>query len=348
MVNQAALATLAGRLDLLCAQIPAASGRQDVVYEPQVSQPRPHERCCMRAAHAAAAAAESAVCAGRVRHGGRRRRRAAPRRQRCRRGRRGGGRLGRWGAAVGQRVRACRPGTCAAASTGLSGPEREPAPWGPGASPLRREAGMRGDPGATLPSCSQTKSVPAINACWLANGWSSPSGGALAKYYSRVQDQSSASPAPPPRAGPPIRPASPPTLSPSAPPTQVSPPASAAHGCARPTARRPSTSCPTSAAVAPAVPARPEPPLSAAYRPSPLPRSRRWSRSRRTLRACALSGSRRPASVPRPLRRCSGQLRQPLAGWGCPHQTLCWRPLGCICPWGCGASDTWLASPCGS
>ena len=37
MANHAALASLAGRLDVLCAQIPAASGVQDIVYQPQVS-----------------------------------------------------------------------------------------------------------------------------------------------------------------------------------------------------------------------------------------------------------------------------------------------------------------------
>lgn len=36
MANQAALVSLTGRLDLLCAQIPSASGVQDVVYQPQV------------------------------------------------------------------------------------------------------------------------------------------------------------------------------------------------------------------------------------------------------------------------------------------------------------------------
>ena len=50
VAHQAALSSLAGRLDLLCAQIPAASGKQDVVYQPQVWARLP--QCTALAAHA--------------------------------------------------------------------------------------------------------------------------------------------------------------------------------------------------------------------------------------------------------------------------------------------------------
>lgn len=48
VAHQAALSSLAGRLDLLCAQIPAASGKKDVVYQPQVRHgcPAPHSAVC--------------------------------------------------------------------------------------------------------------------------------------------------------------------------------------------------------------------------------------------------------------------------------------------------------------
>ena len=45
--HQAALSSLAGRLDLLCAQIPAASGAQDVVYQPQVGLLHVSEHCAL-------------------------------------------------------------------------------------------------------------------------------------------------------------------------------------------------------------------------------------------------------------------------------------------------------------